>query len=158
MASMVSSVRTLLVVLLLVVGMVVPVMAMESYSVELQPTTGLYVYRPGAYSFGVLRDLCVYVYSWIVCVCWDCDDSTEYYCSDCAAIPWEMIKIATVLSLEQDIPMLYIPSHTTTTIMKCYYCGFENADHRKPNPIRCPRCGNPYGSKPQRESTRRRWR
>lgn len=34
---------------------------------------------------------------------------------------------------------------------KCHYCGHKNQFPRVPNPIKCPRCGNPYGQKPQRK-------
>lgn len=40
--------------------------------------------------------------------------------------------------------------------MKCLYCGHDNIKKKKQNPIRCPRCGNPYGSVPVRK-LRGRW-
>lgn len=35
--------------------------------------------------------------------------------------------------------------------MKCNYCKFINEFPRVKKPIRCPRCGNPYGKKPVRK-------
>ena len=34
--------------------------------------------------------------------------------------------------------------------MKCHYCGYDNVNHKKANPKRCPQCGNYYGYKPKR--------
>jgi predicted RNA-binding Zn-ribbon protein involved in translation (DUF1610 family) len=34
----------------------------------------------------------------------------------------------------------------------CYYCGYDNKNHRLANPYKCPHCGNPYGSKPKRSN------
>ena len=39
--------------------------------------------------------------------------------------------------------------------MKCLYCGYDNIKSRSQNPIRCPRCGNPYRFAPVRDLTGR---
>lgn len=49
-----------------------------------------------------------------------------------------------------------IKKETNPNAPHCNHCGYINEYKRTKNPIRCPRCGNPYNTTPKRKHTQKR--